>query len=116
MLIFDPGAGYTSVPLQTIMGRMITVKATTGDPHLGDEDFNSRMVELFIEQFKREHKKDATSNMRALVRLRMAYERAKRTLSSVGQAAIEINSFYEGIDFYTMITRDRFEELNMDLL
>jgi len=55
------------------------------------------------------------TNKRALRRLRTACERAKRTLSSSAQASIEIDSIFEGIDFYTSITRARFEELNADL-
>jgi len=56
-----------------------------------------------------------TNNARALRRLRTACERAKRTLSSSAQTSIEIDSLYEGIDFYTSITRARFEELCQDL-
>ena len=56
-----------------------------------------------------------SSNARALRRLRTACERAKRTLSSSAQTSIEIDSLYEGIDFYTSITRARFEELCQDL-
>ena len=73
------------------------------------------MVNHFVQEFKRKHKKDITSNKRALRRLRTASERAKRTLSSSAQASIEIDSLFEGIDFYTSITRARFEELNGDL-
>lgn len=73
------------------------------------------MVNHFVQEFKRKHKKDITSNKRALRRLRTASERAKRTLSSSAQASIEIDSLFEGIDFYTSVTRARFEELNADL-
>ena len=79
------------------------------------EDFDNRMVNHFAEEFKRKHKKDIASNKRALRRLRTACERAKRTLSSSAQANVEIDSLFEGIDFYTSITRARFEELNADL-
>jgi heat shock protein 1/8 len=82
---------------------------------LGGEDFDNRMVNHFVAEFKRKHKKDLTSNPRALRRLRTACERAKRTLSSSTQASIEIDSLFEGIDFYTSLTRARFEELNADL-
>jgi L1 cell adhesion molecule like protein len=73
------------------------------------------MMNHFVQEFKRKHKKDLTGNARALRRLRTACERAKRTLSSTAQTSIEIDSMFEGIDFYTSITRARFEELNMDL-
>uniref|UniRef100_A0A9R1SLD8 Heat shock cognate 71 kDa protein n=2 Tax=Cyprinus carpio TaxID=7962 RepID=A0A9R1SLD8_CYPCA len=82
---------------------------------LGGEDFDNRMVNHFISEFKRKYKKDISDNKRAVRRLRTACERAKRTLSSSTQASIEIDSLYEGIDFYTSITRARFEELNADL-
>ncbi|PKI74702.1 hypothetical protein CRG98_005029 [Punica granatum] len=91
------------------------VKATAGDTHLGGEDFDNRMVNHFVQEFKRKHKKDISGNPRALRRLRTACERAKRTLSSTAQTTIEIDSLYEGVDFYSTITRARFEELNMDL-
>merc|ERR1711945_69777 len=82
---------------------------------LGGEDFDNRMVEHFVKEFQRKHKKDITVNKRALRRLRTACERAKRTLSASAQANIEIDSLYEGIDFYSSITRARFEELCADL-
>jgi L1 cell adhesion molecule like protein len=91
------------------------VKATGGNTHLGGEDFDNRMVEYFVQEFKKKHKKDLTTNPRALRRLRTACERAKRTLSSATQASIEIDSLFEGIDFYSTITRARFEELCIDL-
>ncbi|KAI7205539.1 Heat shock 70 kDa protein, partial [Hortaea werneckii] len=86
-----------------------------GDTHLGGEDFDNRLVNHFVNEFKRKNKKDLTSNTRALRRLRTACERAKRTLSSSAQTSIEIDSLFEGIDFYTSITRARFEELCQDL-
>ncbi|MRC56873.1 Hsp70 family protein, partial [Bacillus thuringiensis] len=86
-----------------------------GDTHLGGEDFDSSLVNHFVQEFKRKNKKDITDNKRAVRRLRTACERAKRTLSSSTQASIEIDSLYEGVDFYTTITRARFEELNADL-
>ena len=91
------------------------VKSTSGDTHLGGEDFDNRMVNHFIQEFKRKHKKDISDNKRAVRRLRTACERAKRTLSSSTNASVEIDSLFEGIDFYTSITRARFEELNTDL-
>ncbi|XP_073494112.1 heat shock 70 kDa protein [Phyllobates terribilis] len=115
VLIFDLGGGTFDVSILTIDEGIFEVKATAGDTHLGGEDFDNRMVNHFVEEFKRKHKKDITQNKRALRRLRTACERAKRTLSSSTQASIEIDSLYEGIDFYTSITRARFEELCSDL-
>ncbi|KAI5842436.1 heat shock protein 70 family [Morchella snyderi] len=115
VLIFDLGGGTFDVSLLTIEEGIFEVKATAGDTHLGGEDFDNRLVNHFVQEFKRKHKKDLTANARALRRLRTACERAKRTLSSSAQTSIEIDSLYEGIDFYTSITRARFEELCQDL-
>ena len=133
VLIFDLGGGTFDVSLLTIEEGIFEVKSTAGDTHLGGEDFDNRLVNHFVNEFKRKHKKvenfpslvqsglqannhqDLSNNARALRRLRTACERAKRTLSSSAQTSIEIDSLYEGIDFYTSITRARFEELCQDL-
>eukprot|EP00211_Chloroparvula_japonica_P001961 CAMPEP_0119120120 /NCGR_PEP_ID=MMETSP1310-20130426/1305_1 /TAXON_ID=464262 /ORGANISM="Genus nov. species nov., Strain RCC2339" /LENGTH=432 /DNA_ID=CAMNT_0007109585 /DNA_START=58 /DNA_END=1353 /DNA_ORIENTATION=+ len=115
VVIFDLGGGTFDVSLLTIEDGIFEVKATAGDTHLGGEDFDNSLVNHFCAEFKRKHKKDliASGNKRALRRLRTACERAKRTLSSTAQTSIEIDSLFEGIDFFTSITRARFEELNM---
>ena len=115
VLIFDLGGGTFDVSLLTIEEGIFEVKATAGDTHLGGEDFDNRLVNFFVQEFKRKFKKDLTTNARALRRLRTAAERAKRTLSSSAQTSIEIDSLFEGIDFYTSITRARFDELCGDL-
>ncbi|XP_044313123.1 heat shock 70 kDa protein cognate 2 [Drosophila rhopaloa] len=116
VLIFDLGGGTFDVSILTIdEGSLFEVKATAGDTHLGGEDFDNRLVNHFAEEFKRKHKADIRGNARALRRLRTACERAKRTLSSSTEASLEIDALHEGIDFYSKISRARFEELNMDL-
>nr|AAR17079.1 heat shock protein 70-2 [Nicotiana tabacum] len=115
VLIFDLGGGTFDVSLLTIEEGIFEVKSTAGDTHLGGEDFDNRLVNHFVNEFKRNHKKDLSANSRALRRLRTACERAKRTLSSSAQTSIEIDSLFEGIRFYTSITRARFEELCQDL-
>ncbi|KAG6620556.1 hypothetical protein I3842_Q061400 [Carya illinoinensis] len=114
-LIFDLGGGTADVSLLTIEESSFEVKAVAGDTHLGGEDFDNRMVNHFVEIFKRWHKKDISGNARALRRLRTACERAKRVLSSAIETTIEVDSLYEGIDFSSNITRAKFAELNMDL-
>jgi len=114
VLIFDLGGGTFDVSLLTIEEGIFEVKATAGDTHLGGEDFDNRMVDYFLTDFKRKHRKDMSKNQRSLRRLRTACERAKRTLSSSTQAHIEIDSLFDGIDFNATITRARFEDLNMD--
>nr|CAA75383.1 heat shock protein 70 [Sycon raphanus] len=115
VLIFDLGGGTFDVSVLAIDDGIFGVKSTAGDTHLGGEDFDNRLVNHFTNEFKRKHKKDMTGNKRAVRRLRTACERAKRTLSSSTQANIEIDSLFEGVDFYTSITRARFEELCSDL-
>jgi len=115
VLIFDLGGGTFDVSILSIEDGIFEVKSTAGDTHLGGEDFDNRLVEHFIKEFQRKHKKDISQNKRAIRRLRTACERAKRTLSASAQANIEIDSLFEGDDFYTSITRARFEELCSDL-
>ncbi|KAH9424253.1 hypothetical protein DERP_004435 [Dermatophagoides pteronyssinus] len=115
VLIFDLGGGTFDVSVLTIDNGIFEVKSTAGDTHLGGEDFDNRLVNHFVQEFKRKFGKDIMSNKRALRRLRTACERAKRTLSSSTQTTIEIDSLHEGTDFYSTITRARFEELCSDL-
>ncbi|XP_066584178.1 heat shock protein 68-like [Prorops nasuta] len=116
VLIFDLGGGTFDVSILTIdEGSLFEVKSTAGDTHLGGEDFDSRLVEHFCKEFDRRFKKDLRKNPRSIRRLRTAAERAKRTLSSSTEATLEIDALYDGLDFYTKISRARFEELCADL-
>ena len=116
VLIFDLGGGTFDVSVLSISDSSVfEVKSTAGDTHLGGEDFDSRMVDHFVAEFKRKYKRDISKNQRALRRLRTACERAKRILSSSTEANVEIDALFEGIDFYSKITRARFEELCIDL-
>ena len=115
VLVFDLGGGTFDVSLVTIDEGMFKVKATVGDTHLGGEDFDNTMVNYFVGVFKGKHKKDISGNAKALGRLRSACERAKRSLSSISQTTIELDSLFEGIDLYARVTRALFEELNKDL-
>ena len=116
VLIFDLGGGTFDVSILTIdEGSLFEVRSTAGDTHLGGEDFDNRLVNHFVTEFKRQFKIDLDGKAKAIRRLRTACERAKRSLSSSTQASIEIDSLAEGIDFYTKITRAKFEELCNDL-
>ncbi|XP_030020254.2 LOW QUALITY PROTEIN: heat shock protein 68 [Manduca sexta] len=116
VLIFDLGGGTFDVSiLQIAEGSLFEVRSTAGDTHLGGEDFDSRMVDHFSQEFERKYKKNIKDNPKALRRLRTACERAKRTLSSSTEASLEIDALHEGIDFYSKMTRARFEELCSDL-
>merc|ERR1711977_423539 len=115
VLIYDMGGGPFDVSLLTIEDGIFEVKATAGDTHLGGEDFDNRVVDFCIQDFKRKNRgKDLTGNNRAIRRLRTQCERAKRTLSSSTQATIEIDSLFDGVDYTCSLSRARFEELCMD--
>ncbi|CAN1844744.1 Heat shock 70 kDa protein BIP2 [Linum perenne] len=92
------------------------VLATGGDTHLGGVDFDRRVMDYFIDLIKKKHGMDISRDTRALGKLRKECERAKRSLSSQTQVRIEIEYFLEGgKDFSEILTRAKFEELNMDL-
>ncbi|XP_058736662.1 heat shock 70 kDa protein 4-like isoform X1 [Vicia villosa] len=115
VFIFDLGGGTFDVSLLTLKDDSFDVKATAGDTHLGGEDFDSRMVNHLVNELKRKSKVDISANPRALRRLRTACERAKRTLSFDTETTIDIDALYEGVDFYSLVTRAKFEQLNMEL-
>lgn len=115
VLVFDCGGGTHDISLLSIEDGVFEVKATSGDAHLGGEDIDRNVVEHCMREFKRHHGKDVSGNPRAVRRLYAACERAKRTLSSSRTATIEIDSLFEGIDFNMVLTRAKFEDLNMTI-
>ena len=115
VLIFDCGGGTFDVSILNIDDSIFEVRATAGDTHLGGEDFDTRLMDHFMAEFKKKHKKDILTSKKALSRLKSACEKAKRTLSSATIANIEIDSLFDGIDFNTSITRAKFENLCDDL-
>ena len=95
---------------------MFDVLATSGDTHLGGEDFDHRVMDYFINLLiKRKHNKDISNDAKALGKLRKECERAKRALCSQHQVRLEIESLFDGVDFSEALSRARFEELYMDL-
>ncbi|CAL2242756.1 unnamed protein product [Prunus armeniaca] len=114
VMIFDLGGGTLDVSLLTIADSVFEVRATSGDTHLGGGDFDNRMVNYCVEQFKRKHKVDISGNSKALMRLRNACEKAKRRLSFMSETDIDIDCLNQGIDFCLTITRAKFEQLNID--
>ncbi|KAI5431369.1 heat shock 70 kDa protein 4 [Lathyrus oleraceus] len=115
ILVFDLGGGTFDVSLLTVKNNAFDVKATAGDTHLGGEDFDNRMVNHFVKEFKRKNKIDISENPKALRRMRTSCERAKRTLSFDTMASVEIDAISQGKDFRSSISRAKFEQLNMDL-
>ena len=115
ILIFDLGGGTFDVSILTLEDGIYEVKGTGGNTHLGGEDFDSRLVDFCVSDFKRKNKKVISDNKRAMRRLRSACERCKRTLSSSASSTVEIDSLYDGVDYNVSLTRARFEELCSDL-
>ncbi|KAI3732375.1 hypothetical protein L1987_63579 [Smallanthus sonchifolius] len=116
VLVFDLGGGTFDVSVMTIeKGGIFEVKSVAGDTHLGGQDFDNRMVDHCVLEFKRKRNKDLTGNQRALGRLRFACEKTKRILSCTSQTSIELDCLHEGIDFSLKFTRAKFEELNMGM-
>jgi L1 cell adhesion molecule like protein len=115
ILIHDLGGGTADESILCLDGGIYEVKAISGDPYLGGSNFDERLTEHFIKKFKQESGKDISNVPKAIARLRNACERAKRTLSSTTEAVIEIDSLYEGVDFYTKCSRALFEQVNADL-
>jgi heat shock protein 1/8 len=107
--------GTHDVSLLSIDGGIFEVKATGGDTHCGGEDIDNRLVQHFINEFKRKNKVDISDNARSIKRLKVACERVKRTLSTSSTASVELDSLYDGIDFYSNISRARYEELCNDI-
>ncbi|XVF06043.1 hypothetical protein REPUB_Repub06bG0014100 [Reevesia pubescens] len=115
ILVYDLGGGTFDVSILTIDNGVFEVLATSGDTHLGGEDFDHRVMDYFIKLIKKKYNKDISKDNKALGKLRRECERAKRALSSQHQVRIEIESLFDGVDFSESLTRARFEELNMDL-
>ena len=115
ILVFDLGGGTFDVTLLSIDHGVFEVRATSGNTHLGGEDFDQRLMEYCMSQFKRQTGIDLTGEKRAIQRLRKQCEMAKRTLSTQTSATIDCDSLCQGEDFTTTISRAKFEELNLDL-
>lgn len=115
IVVYDLGGGTFDVSLLSIDSGVFEVLATAGDTHLGGEDFDNRVSEYILKQFKKKTNMDASKNKRSVGKLKREVERAKRTLSSQMSTRIEIESFFEGHDLSEPLTRAKFEEINMDL-
>jgi len=114
VLIFDLGGGTFDVSLLNISDGIFEVKATAGDTHLGGEDFDKKLIDYFVDEIKKKHRKDISGNYKAIRRLKTACERAKRSLSSSNLTHIEIDSLFDGVDFCSSISRAKFEDMCSD--
>jgi len=115
ILVFDLGGGTFDVSILTIDDTVFEVISTTGDTHLGGEDFDQRVMDYFIKVFKRNTGKDCSADKRAQQKLKREVERAKKLLSSTHEVKIDIENFFDGTDFSESLSRAKFEELNIDL-
>ncbi|XP_063002210.1 heat shock 70 kDa protein-like [Elgaria multicarinata webbii] len=115
LLVFDLGGGTFDVSILTVQDGIFEVVATTGDTHLGGEDFDQRLADHLTQEFKKKHNEDLTQSTKAMQRLKAACEKAKRTLSSNVTAIVSIDALYKGVDFHTVVTRATFEDLCSDL-
>jgi len=115
IMVYDLGGGTFDVSILSIEEGVFEVLSTSGDTHLGGEDFDQRVLEYFIKLIKKKHNKDISTDKRAIQKLKREVERAKRALSSTHEYKIEIESLADGVDFDEVLTRAKFEELNMDL-
>ena len=115
IIVYDLGGGTFDVSLLSIENGVFEVQATSGDTHLGGEDFDYKIVRQLIKTFKKKHSIDVSDNKKALAKLKREAEKAKRALSSQMSTRIEIDSFVDGIDLSETLTRAKFEELNLDL-
>lgn len=115
ILVFDLGGGTFDVSILTIDNGVFEVIATSGDTHLGGEDFDQRVLDHFMKLIKKKQGKDISGDKRAIQKLKREVEEAKRALSSTHEAKIEIEDLVEGLHFEETLTRARFEELNNDL-
>jgi heat shock protein 1/8 len=115
VLIFDCGSGTFDVSLLSIAEGVFEVRATSGNAHLGGEDFDRRLMEHFIADYQRKYQRDLRTSAKALRRLRTACEQLKRTLSTATKAELSIDSLCDGQDFHSTISRAKFEDLCADL-
>ena len=114
IIVYDLGGGTFDVSLLSIGGGVFEVLATAGDTHLGGEDFDHQLVKHFASLFKKRHRIDVSSNPKAIAKLKREAEKAKRALSSQISTRVEIDSFFNGIDFSEQVSRVKFENMNIE--
>ena len=115
ILVFDLGGGTFDVSVLSLDGQLFEVRSTRGDTHLGGEDFDNALLKFCIDEFKSQSDIDISKNQKALRRLKVVCEKAKRDLSSTQQTNIDVAALAEGEDFNINITRPQFEDMCHDL-
>ena len=114
VVVFDLGAGFLNISILTLEEGLLEVKSVGGLSGLGGDDFDNRLIEYCANQFLKKTSKDIMQNPKALARLRIECEKAKKILSSATKATIELEGIMNGEDFYIEITREKFEDLCTD--
>jgi heat shock protein 5 len=115
ILVYDLGGGTFDVSILSIDDGVFEVLATAGDTHLGGEDFDNRIRDHLVKQFKKKHNLDPSKDPKAMSKLKHEAEKAKRALSSQKTVRIDIENFFDGKDFSDTLTRAKFEDLNLEL-
>merc|ERR1712159_164483 len=115
ILVYDLGGGTFDVSLLTIDNGVFEVVATSGDTHLGGEDFDQRLMEHFIKTHLKKTGDDLSKDKKALQKLRKEVEKAKRALSSTPSVSLRVDAIMNGKDLDETLTRSKFEQINADL-
>jgi heat shock protein 5 len=115
IIVYDLGGGTFDVSLLSIEEGVFEVLATSGDTHLGGEDFDNRVIDHFVKIFNKKHDLDCSKDKKAISKLKAEVEKAKRTLSSQMSTRLEVEVFHGGKELSETLTRAKFEEINLDL-
>ena len=120
VLVYDLGGGTFDVSILELGDGVFEVLSTNGDTHLGGDDFDQKIIDWLVEEFKKEHGVDLSQDKMALQRLKDAAETAKKTLSSATEASIDlpfITQNEEGpLHIQTSLTRAQFNQMTLDLV
>jgi len=103
------------VSILNIDSGFFEVKATSGDTHLGGEDFDQRLTAFLVTKFKKKYSVDPSGDKKAISKLRRKSEEVKKQLSSTQQVKVEIEALFGGFDLSETISRAAFEQMNQDL-
>lgn len=115
LLVYDLGGGTLDVTVLVVDGGVFEVKSTSGDTHLGGQDFDNNLVQHFLPEAREACGEDISGNLKALKKLRDACQVLKHSLSHSPSATIEVDALVGGEDFDSSLTREKFVEINADL-
>ncbi len=115
VLLFNLGAGYLHLALCTVQAGSCLILAVGGNDQVGGEDVDNALVEYCAQEFQKRTGISVKGNSRALRKLKSHCEKAKKILSSLSEATIDISSLAEGEDFTQVLKRDKFDEINKDI-